>query len=65
MDVGGATLAIAARQAGLIDESVIVAHPVLVGGHSLTRPPRPVRATRPCGYAWTLLAASAAQWSSG
>jgi dihydrofolate reductase len=32
MDVGGATLAAAAMRAGLIDEYVIVTHPVLVGG---------------------------------
>ncbi|MBI5231003.1 MAG: dihydrofolate reductase family protein [Coriobacteriales bacterium] len=32
MDVGGATLAAAAMRAGLIDEYVVVAHPVLVGG---------------------------------
>ncbi|WP_088288540.1 dihydrofolate reductase family protein [Kineosporia sp. A_224] len=31
MDVGGATLAAAAMQAGLIDEYAIVTHPVLVG----------------------------------
>ncbi len=32
MDVGGATLAAAVVRAGLIDEYVIVTHPVLVGG---------------------------------
>lgn len=32
MDIGGATLAAAAMRAGLIDEYVMVAHPVLVGG---------------------------------
>ena len=32
MDIGGATLAAAAMQAGLIDEYAIVRHPVLVGG---------------------------------
>ncbi|MFJ6002406.1 dihydrofolate reductase family protein [Arthrobacter sp. NPDC092385] len=32
MDIGGATLAAAAMRAGLIDEYVIVTHPVLVGG---------------------------------
>jgi len=32
MDVGGATLAAAAMRAGLIDEYLIVTHPVLVGG---------------------------------
>ena len=32
MDIAGATLAAAAMQAGLIDEYVIVTHPVLVGG---------------------------------
>jgi dihydrofolate reductase len=32
MDVGGATLAAAVIRAGLIDEYVIVTHPVLVGG---------------------------------
>ena len=32
MDVAGATLAAAAMRAGLIDEYVIVTHPVLVGG---------------------------------
>ena len=32
MDVGGATLAGAAMRAGLIDEYVLVTHPVLVGG---------------------------------
>lgn len=32
MDVGGATLAAAVMRAGLIDEYVIVTHPVLVGG---------------------------------
>jgi dihydrofolate reductase len=32
MDVGGATLAAAAMRAGLIDEYVMVTHPVLVGG---------------------------------
>jgi dihydrofolate reductase len=32
MDIGGATLAAAAMQAGLIDEYLIVTHPVLVGG---------------------------------
>ncbi|MGW8353320.1 dihydrofolate reductase family protein [Streptomyces wedmorensis] len=32
MDIGGATLAGAAMRAGLIDEYVIAAHPVLVGG---------------------------------
>jgi dihydrofolate reductase len=32
MDVGGATLAAAAMRAGLVDEYVIVTHPVLVGG---------------------------------
>jgi dihydrofolate reductase len=32
MDIGGATLAGAAMRAGLIDEYVIVTHPVLVGG---------------------------------
>ena len=32
MDVGGATLAAAAVRAGLIDEYVLVTHPVLVGG---------------------------------
>ncbi|MFI1980268.1 dihydrofolate reductase family protein [Streptomyces wedmorensis] len=31
MDIGGATLAGAAMQAGLVDEYVIAAHPVLVG----------------------------------
>ena len=32
MDVGGATLAASVMRAGLIDEYVIVTHPVLVGG---------------------------------
>ncbi len=32
MDIGGATLAASAMRAGLIDEYVIVTHPVLVGG---------------------------------
>jgi dihydrofolate reductase len=32
MDVGGPTLAAAAMRAGLIDEYVLVTHPVLVGG---------------------------------
>jgi dihydrofolate reductase len=32
MDIGGATLAGAAMRAGLIDEYVLVSHPVLVGG---------------------------------
>lgn len=32
MEIGGATLAGAAMRAGLIDEYVIAAHPVLVGG---------------------------------
>ena len=32
MDISGATLAAAAMRAGLIDEYVIVTHPVLVGG---------------------------------
>jgi dihydrofolate reductase len=32
MDVGGATLAAAAIRAGLVDEYVLVTHPVLVGG---------------------------------
>ncbi|WP_205730286.1 dihydrofolate reductase family protein [Blastococcus sp. TF02-8] len=32
MDVGGATLAAAAMRAGLIDEYVVVTHPVLIGG---------------------------------
>lgn len=32
IDIGGATLAGAAMRAGLIDEYVIAAHPVLVGG---------------------------------
>jgi len=32
MDIGGATLAAAAMRAGLIDEYLIVTHPVLVGG---------------------------------
>lgn len=32
MNIGGATLAGAAMRAGLIDEYVIAAHPVLVGG---------------------------------
>jgi dihydrofolate reductase len=32
MDVAGATLAVAAMRAGLIDEYAIVTHPVLVGG---------------------------------
>ena len=32
MDIGGATLAAAAMRAGLIDEYVMVTHPVLVGG---------------------------------
>jgi dihydrofolate reductase len=32
MDVGGATLGAAAMRAGLIDEYVLVTHPVLVGG---------------------------------
>jgi dihydrofolate reductase len=32
LDVGGATLAAAAMRAGLIDEYVLVTHPVLVGG---------------------------------
>ena len=32
IDIGGATLAAAAMRAGLIDEYVIVTHPVLVGG---------------------------------
>jgi dihydrofolate reductase len=32
MDVGGATLAAAAMRAGLIDEYLIVTHPVIVGG---------------------------------
>ncbi|AVH21520.1 dihydrofolate reductase family protein [Nocardia cyriacigeorgica] len=32
MDIGGATVAAAAMRAGLIDEYVLVTHPVLVGG---------------------------------
>jgi dihydrofolate reductase len=32
VDIGGATLAAAAMRAGLIDEYVVVTHPVLVGG---------------------------------
>jgi len=32
MDIGGASLAAAATRAGLIDEYVVVTHPVLVGG---------------------------------
>jgi dihydrofolate reductase len=32
MDIGGATLAAATMRAGLIDEYVVVTHPVLVGG---------------------------------
>jgi dihydrofolate reductase len=32
MDIGGATLAASAMRAGLIDEYVMVTHPVLVGG---------------------------------
>ena len=32
MDIGGATLAAAAMRARLIDEYVIVTHPVLLGG---------------------------------
>ena len=32
MDIGGATLAAAAMRGGLIDEYVLVTHPVLVGG---------------------------------
>ncbi|HET9060349.1 MAG TPA: dihydrofolate reductase family protein [Acidimicrobiales bacterium] len=32
MDIGGATLAAAAMRAGLIDEYVVVTHPVLLGG---------------------------------
>lgn len=32
MDIGGATLAVAAMRAGLIDEYALVTHPVLVGG---------------------------------
>ncbi|MBF6092120.1 dihydrofolate reductase family protein [Nocardia cyriacigeorgica] len=32
MDIGGATLAAGAMRAGLIDEYVLVTHPVLVGG---------------------------------
>ena len=32
MEIGGATLAGAAMRAGLIDEYVLVTHPVLVGG---------------------------------
>ncbi len=32
MDIGGATLAASAVRAGLIDEYVLVTHPVLVGG---------------------------------
>jgi dihydrofolate reductase len=32
MDIGGATLASAAMRAGLIDEYMLVTHPVLVGG---------------------------------
>ena len=32
MDVGGATLGAAAVRAGLVDEYVVVTHPVLVGG---------------------------------
>ncbi|WP_018178862.1 dihydrofolate reductase family protein [Jongsikchunia kroppenstedtii] len=32
MEIGGATLAAAAMRAGLIDEYVVVTHPVLVGG---------------------------------
>jgi dihydrofolate reductase len=32
MDIGGTNLAAAAMRAGLIDEYVIVTHPVLVGG---------------------------------
>jgi dihydrofolate reductase len=32
MDVAGATLAAAAMRAGLIDEYLLVTHPVLVGG---------------------------------
>lgn len=32
LDIGGATLAAVAMRAGLIDEYVIVTHPVLTGG---------------------------------
>jgi dihydrofolate reductase len=32
MDIGGATLAAAAMRAGLIDEYLMVTHPILVGG---------------------------------
>ena len=32
MDIGGATLAAAAMRAGLIDEYLIVTHPILLGG---------------------------------
>jgi dihydrofolate reductase len=32
MDIGGATLAAAAMRAGLVDEYVLLTHPVLVGG---------------------------------
>ncbi len=32
MDIGGATLAAAAMRAGLIDECLLVTHPVIVGG---------------------------------
>jgi dihydrofolate reductase len=32
MDIGGATLAAAAMRAGLIDEYLMLTHPVLVGG---------------------------------
>lgn len=39
MDIGGATLAAAAMRAGLIDEYVIVTHPVLIGGGMPSSPP--------------------------
>lgn len=35
MDIGGATLAAAAMREGLIDEYLLVTHPVLIGGDTL------------------------------